>query len=318
MKSKLRKKIDKILLRAEPRRYLFLDNHDIKKSIYLAGMTRSGTTWLQDIINYKNEMRTMFEPFHSKKCELVREFRFRQYIRPESQEEKYLLPAQAILSGGLRNIWVDNFNKKFNVNKRIIKDVRTNLMLKWLKQNFGFIPFVYIMRHPCAVSVSRRERGFETHLNEYLEQEELMEDHLVNHESVITGTNDLFDKHILMWCVENYVPLQQFKKGEMHIVFYENLCLEPLKEIKKIFSFLGEEVDLASNQLINKIKLPSALSREGSAILQHRNLISDWENQITKQELKSTRRLLENFGLDHIYDEDVLPKIEADKILSDS
>jgi hypothetical protein len=45
-------------------------NNDFRNTIFLAGTGRSGTTWLSNIINYKNEYRYMFEPFQSKKVNI--------------------------------------------------------------------------------------------------------------------------------------------------------------------------------------------------------------------------------------------------------
>jgi len=28
-----------------------------------------------------------------------------------------------------------------------------------------------------------------------------------------------------MWCIENYIPLKQFKRNEILVLFYEDLCM---------------------------------------------------------------------------------------------
>jgi hypothetical protein len=33
------------------------------------------------------------------------------------------------------------------------------------------------------------------------------------------------------WCIENYVPLKQFKRGEIHLAFYESFCERPESEL---------------------------------------------------------------------------------------
>ena len=45
----------------------YIDAHNIKHTILIAGTGRSGTTWLSDTINYKNQFRYIFEPLHSNK-----------------------------------------------------------------------------------------------------------------------------------------------------------------------------------------------------------------------------------------------------------
>jgi hypothetical protein len=166
------------------------------------------------------------------------------------------------------------------------------------------------MRHPCAVALSRRERGFSTHLDVYLAQNQLITDHLKPFEHNINNAKEMFDKHMIMWCIDNYVPLQQFLKGEMHIVFYEHLCIRPNEEIRKIFKFLDIPCDINDPVLQGLIKKPSLLSRDGSAIFHQKNLIDDWKTGINKAETKRAVELLKLFGLDRAYDSGVLPRID--------
>jgi hypothetical protein len=39
------------------------------------------------------------------------------------------------------------------------------------------------------------------------------------------------------WCIENYVPLKQFKRGEIHLAFCESFCEKPESELA-IFAHL--------------------------------------------------------------------------------
>src|SRR5579872_5089703 len=84
--------------------HLFFDlNPDLKSSIFLGGVGRSGTTWVSDVINARNDYRLMFEPFYPEKVPLCRPFRYRQYLRPTDSNTTYLTVGQTILSGKIRN-----------------------------------------------------------------------------------------------------------------------------------------------------------------------------------------------------------------------
>lgn len=277
---------------------------DYRKSIFLAGSGRSGTTWISNIINYNNEYRYLFEPFHSKRVSLCKNFNYRQYLRPENREQHYLEPATRILSGKIRNLWVDSQNRKFIAQKRLIKEIRANLFLKWLKTRFPEMPMILLLRHPCAVACSKIKLKWEIHLDEYLIQEELMGDYLSPFTSLITKSDDIFADHIIQWCIENYVPLQQFKKGEILLLFYENFCVTPHEEIKKLYRFLNKEYD---SSVFNMLKKPSSRAREGSAVLTGGDLINSWKKSITTQQLQTARLILNEFGLDSIYLDDSTP-----------
>ena len=47
-----------------------------------------------------------------------------------------------------------------------------------------------------------------------------------------------FEKFLFLWCIYHYVPLQQLMPNGMHIIFFENLLINPIKEFTKIFNFL--------------------------------------------------------------------------------
>ena len=52
-----------------------------------------------------------------------------------------------------------------------------------------------------------------------------------------------FEKLIYFWCIENYVPLKQFRNNDIHIAFYENFCKYPKKEVERLFDFIGKYFD---------------------------------------------------------------------------
>ena len=246
----------------------------------------------------------MFEPFHSRTVELLREWNYRQYLRSENRDEKFLAPARNILEGNIRHKWIDQYNTKFLVRKRLIKDVRAHLFLKWIKHNFPEIPIILLLRHPCAVAGSKIEKGWDTHLADFLMQEELMTDFLNPFKDRIVATRDIFEKHILMWCIENYVPLRQFSTGEILVTFYENLCINPRKEIEDILSFVGMEF---SPRVFHLHAKPSAQSRNESAVVLGTSLINSWRNQISDSQVERAVDILRGFGLQAIYGEDDLP-----------
>lgn len=289
----------------------FVDIGSISNTVFLAGTGRSGTTWLQNIINCNNDFRIMFEPFHNKKVDCLKKWKYRQYIRPTNSSTKYLNPAEKILTGNIKNPWIDKFNSRWLSRNRLIKDVRSNLFLKWLKNHFPHVPIVLIMRHPCAVANSKLKLNWDTHIDNLLSQPNLIEDHLSPFLPKLKTAESTLEKHILLWCVENYLPLKQFEPGEIHIVFYENLCLNPEEEISKLSNFL--DLNLLPEAL-KLIDIPSELTREESAINNDKNLISSWKNKLSPTQIEESLNILSYFGMDIIYNESPTPLMDAKTI----
>lgn len=288
---------------------IFIDyNKNYKTSIFLAGTGRSGTTWVSNIVNYKNEYRYIFEPFHSYKLNICKEFEYRQYLRPENQKKKYIKPAKIILSGKIRNGWTDSQNKKFICKKRLIKDIRANHLLKWIQVNFPGIPIILLLRHPCAVAASKLKLKWDTYLEKFLRQEDLVEDFLKPFKKEIKKTHTVFEKHIFLWCIENYVPLKQFQKNEIHLAFYENFCEDPESEIKRLFLFLNKKFD---KKVLIDLKKPSLMTRKDSAVVIKDNLINGWRKYISSKQMQKAVEILSIFGLDSIYSQNSLPNIDS-------
>jgi hypothetical protein len=155
--------------------------------------------------------------------------------------------------------------------------------------------------------------GWGTHLDDFLVQEDLMHDFLDPFKKEIEGARDVFDKHVLMWCIENYVPLKQFSEGEILVVFYENLCTSPQQEIEAIFSFIGESV---TPKVFEMSARPSALCRKHSAILSGADPLNSWRMNVSDKQTKRAVEICSMFGLHAIYDESTLPLLTGKEALN--
>ena len=286
---------------------MFIDTGNIKNTIFIAGSGRSGTTWLMEMINYKNQFRPIFEPFHNKNDSLLKNWKHRQYLSENNVDDKFLIPTLKILKGKIRTNWTDQFHNKKISNKRIIKDIRANLFLKWLHIHHPQIELILLLRHPCAVANSKSRLNWDPHLDEFLSQPDLMNDLLYPFKGIIRDCSDTFEKHILMWCIENYVPLKQFKRNEILVLFYEDLCMNLIASLDDLQSFLRTWI---KPKLINQSK-PSALVRNDSAINTGSDLINTWKKDISPSQITDAVNICKLFGLDKIYGENSLPLIEG-------
>lgn len=150
------------------RRRYYLDlSSDYRDSLVLAGTGRSGTTWISEVINYRNEYRLMDEPDRNVRIEAFAHFNAIQYIRPDDDNLAWLEPVELSLSGRLRNDWSDRFNTRIVSNKRLVKFIRANLYLKWMVNHFPGLKVAFLMRHPGAVCLSQSRLDWEIDLRGY-------------------------------------------------------------------------------------------------------------------------------------------------------
>jgi sulfotransferase family protein len=278
---------------------LHVDLGDHRNTVFLAGSGRSGTTWAAGIINHRNRYRLVFEPFHPGRVELCESFLRKQYLRPDDRREEYLGPAREILAGRIRDPWTDRFNTRFVARRRLIKDIRANLLLGWMRANFPGMPIVLLLRHPCAVAASRLALGWRDNLSETMDQEDLVEDFLLPVEAEMRNARDAFERHVFSWCIENHVPLRQFGTGEIHLAFYESFLSHPVDEVGRLFAFLGEGFD---ERVYRALRRPSPLSRKGEG-----PSVDAWRRSVTGPQLERAVEILGLFGLDRIYGEGTMP-----------
>lgn len=271
------------------------------QTILVSGSGRSGTTWLANIITACPGFGYIFEPFDHRKLPEAKIFPLRTYMRPEENHPERAEFVKRVLGGKIHNSWTDRENKNFFVWKYLIKSIRANLMLAWIDCNFH-CPIIYIIRHPCAVVLSKMKSNWDTHLDVFLEQEELMRDYLNGFKNIIRAAKKPLQKHTVMWCIENAIPLDQFKKHDWIICTYEELCHNKEEEVNRIFARLGLKRTKQVNSAINSYYQ----TREDSAVRIGKDPVYEWKNQLSKTDIADILAIVKDFGIE-LYGEDTMP-----------
>ncbi len=313
-------------------------SHDSADSLFLSSGARTGSTWVSDLINYRNDYRYMFEPFtvasalgplHGQELPWDNPYNYLQYIRPDCEDPELIEQARFVVSGRLRHPLVDQYNRRFIVRKRLIKEVKSNLWAKWLKTRFPKIPILLLLRHPIPTIRSRWRRYFdasasdrvaldadpgrrhEKFLQAVFEQKELTDDHLAAFRPQLEQAKSVVAQRVALWCIQNYVPLRQFAKSEVHLLFYENFCVEPQSEMRKLAAFLGTAIDEGALQrYVSSLRRPSPTAGNRS-LPDPLSIVSGWKKKTAPSELDDALHMLEVFGLDRIYGAEPMPDVAA-------
>jgi hypothetical protein len=273
---------------------------------FISGAGRSGTTWLAAMIGSQLPSRIMFEPFHSRNVSEFRRFHYFQYMRPEEPNDELLSYCQMLLSGKLRHPWIDREVNAFIPKYRLIKEIRANLFLKWFSNSFPGVPILFIIRHPCAVVLSRMEYGWgsDSDMESLLAQQALVDDFLKDKMKIIKQANTVEERHAIIWCVNNLVPLKQFSSRELNIVSYERLCTQPEEELRRIFELIKlPNADLG----IRYVNRPSITALPSSAVITGENKIARWQRRLSPEQIRNVLGIVRAFGLDHLYADSVMP-----------
>jgi hypothetical protein len=274
-------------------------------TILIAGSGRSGTTWLGDIIGSSPGFLSLFEPFDPRHVPQKNISSLRLYLRANKKSHYLDELIHDVFYGKLRNEWILSQNTRKITWRILIKEIRANLFLGYLKNRFKN-KIVFIVRHPCSVVLSRIESKWETHIDDFLKQEELMEDFLSPFESLMNNAENEFEKHAIMWSVENLVPLRQLSKEDYTLCFYEDLIQKENEEMRKIFGEFGLRVPSNIKKIVSK---PSRLSNNKKKI-EGVDRLTYWKSKLKRKEIETILKIVHSFGVD-MYTDDIMPNLDC-------
>lgn len=278
-------------------------NYDVNNTVILSGVARGGTTWIAEALNCQNHFRYMFEPFQTKYVPLFKDFILNQYISPTTSNPDLVNRIHTLLSGKIHNPWIDQFNKKIIYNRILIKAVRMNLLLGFVKQLYPNMKIILLMRHPFAVANSRAKLGWNGYVQSFLNQKELKNDYLSPYADRIDKCTTDFEKQVCMWCIQNFVPMNQLSTDKnMYVCFYELFCKDVEKEVKKIFSWMGITIDSLNVKQLNQLSKMAKKQKTDSL-----DFLEAWKANTSKDKIRRGLEILNWFGLDRIYGESAMP-----------
>jgi len=293
--------------------YIF-NNYD--EVIWLLGDGRSGTTWVSDLINHDKKYREMFEPFHPKQVHEMNMILPHQYIRPYDLNENIKSISSDIFSGKFTHERVDSGNHLLLYSGILIKDIFANLLCYSVSLQFPKVKPILIIRNPFSVALSKYKKKdwfWVTEPLDLLNQASLYKDYLLPFEDIIRNTSakkNYILNQILIWSIINYIPLRQFKPGDIHICFYEKIYREPSQEISRIFEFVrgtGDNYQSQVNLSKEVINRPSRVIGTESNLLSGTSPVSSWKNEISPYLIDEGLQILQHFGFDKLYDENSMP-----------
>lgn len=284
--------------------------------VWLVGDGRSGTTWVSDLINWDGRRREMFEPFHPRRVKATNQFHRHQYLRPSDSHNVLGVVLHDIFSGKFQHPRVDDENKALIYRGLLIKDIFANLLVGWVSRNIRPIKKILLVRNPFSVALSKAKTkhwGWVDEPKDFLLQPELSEDYLNEFADVIRDSSaDYIQRQLIIWSIIYLVPLRQLNKGDIFVLFYENLYTDPEAELNRIFTFLNEgKRSGMDSKLMEVFHRPSRVSARDSHRVPGKSPTSEWKSQLSRQQIDDGLRTLERLGLAEIYGEDEMPSLDA-------
>src|ERR1700694_255505 len=270
-----------------------------KQVILLVGAARHSTNLIANLLNVDGSYEGSVEPFRLRGEAGMFSFARWKYILSHDHDPKLLKLAEDILTGAVENLSAEQDHAS-RVGL-LVQELRAHLWLGGLRANFPEVRIVLLFRHPLAVISSRVTFEWRSYLSQTLSQAELLADHLAEFRSCIEGARTDLERHTVAWCIQHYVALRQFTRGEIHLAFFENLVRQP-EELQRLFLFVGRPFDhhmsLATQRLLSAKSIDNGVSHA-------------WRKHLSSDDVERANTILCLFGLDRIYGDREIADVSA-------
>jgi len=258
-----------------------------------------------DQVLYRFLKRYFYEDFHS----LWADYRVIQPL-------EYFRLDDLVSWQGIRSVLRYGNHAKDNIlrfrsqrcySRRIVKFVRANMSLAWIKANFD-ARIAFMIRHPVAVIVSQMKspRAWNPQLSieRYRADSQLLDN--LDHDSKRLLSMSLGDVEAfaLSWCIENTVALQQASACNIPVIYYETLVRRGLPEWKRIMSALALDV-VPDDKLIFQPSQQALAEKAINPELVRR--YASWKEHTSQSTIMRIQKILDDTGVTIYHTGDALP-----------
>lgn len=273
---------------------------DNKQWILVSGSHRSGTTWMGNMLSLSEQVAYIHEPFNIgiKKDDNHPFKQTFEYITKRDSAER-----QAEIKSFLENSIPEDFDFAWN-KKVLLKDPIAVMSAEWIVEEFD-ANVVMMIRHPAAFIASLKIKNWRFDFNNYTRQPRLMEEVLYPFkdeiEAYAANPPTIIDQGILLWrIIYSRILDYQKKHPEWVFVRHEDVSMNPLAEIKKIYHKFGM---FFSEETQEKIEEATSAKVDSQFKRDSRKNIYAWLNRLSEQEIAKIKRGTWDVA-QHFYTED--------------
>lgn len=278
---------------------LSLKSYALSRSLIISSETRGGSTWLMEMLANIDGVIINWEPLHPTRGVVPKVFKWgdRPYIDEKDDNEEARQMMGKILTLKVYN------QRSIQYNTSIIKTIkseivltkfcRSNLLLPWLVRQFSlkYKP-IYLLRHPIAVALSQiKNFHSEKPLSKYLVPDCMSNERYLENQQYLNSLSSKLERYVALWCIHNVEIIKHPQKQNWLPIFYEELVLNPQKNLNLIAAEWGLKIDTTT---INFSK-PSSSNFMHSFQVDKMKQLNKWKNELSKNELLCIQRIFDKY-----------------------
>ncbi len=279
-------------------RILYRKGFDISETLLIFGSSRSGSTWLAEIISSLPGHSQVFEPLNTRYVKQAEDAGVvkNTFRKKSARWEKGQAFLEQVLSGRLMNPWLASqipVNKVFATRRLVVKFVRGNLLLDWMCANLPVLPPAMVIRHPCAIISSQLSKGW-TPSRTILLANSYFDEHPEIRErcSQLRSPEEI---NALAWCLRYHAPLCIAKPYPYVLICYEKLVRDGVREIEKLFKVWKLEM---TEDITRQLKKASDTVTHSSQIVSGKDPLAGWKTKLSSEQVSDILAVLAIFGMD--------------------
>ncbi|HLF40897.1 MAG TPA: sulfotransferase [Acidimicrobiia bacterium] len=313
--------------------------------IVVAGMARAGTSWVAEMLKAAGGFVHLNEPFNPKHppglCPGILNAPVPVgyvYVTPENAgvyrdalRDTFRFRYRHLAEIRANHAWFDlakmaKYSGSFTLGalsrkRPLLDDPYASLASEWIADEFDG-QAVVLVRHPAAMVASYRKLGYSAHLNHFLDQPMLMRDWLEPWQAEmepLVMTDDRIAQVATFWRVLHHVLGEMAERSpRLHVVRYEDICLDPVGGYERLFGAVGVEFNDAARDEVIRGTTGSSKNKSHSWQLSRRGFLSRtpfrpmdskamaaaWRKTVTPDEAARIREITEPIAGRFYGDED--------------
>jgi hypothetical protein len=241
--------------------------------VYVAGVARSGTSWIAQVLNSSPDVCFRFQPLFA--------YEFKRRVNEDSNpadydqlfldmyhtESSFLTQADKQINGDY-----PQFEKHANPHTLIFKENRYQSMLEPMLRRVPYLKAVGIVRHPCAVLNSWRKNP-----KEFPPGSEILKEWRFGN-CKNKGNEDYFGYYKWKEVAHLYMDLRDKYPDRFTLLRYEDVVHDPQRTIPALFNFLGTPYDEATQCFVRE----STTAHEESyyAVYKNKSVADKWRSEL--------------------------------------
>lgn len=245
----LHRKVIREVDRLAARFYLRKKNFRLSDSLIITSSSRSGSSWLMEILGTHPQIMVNWEPIHRDFGLVPKQLELGWYpnIPADNDQAVYRELFQSILSGQSSNRWTAKYmrlNSCKEADFLLTKFVRANNLLPYFCEQFSFArPPIYLVRHPFAVAASQIKAFSRPNYkwpSRAIPTARFYEHYRQEADYLNSLASDL-EYAVAIWCLNNRQPMAYLAEHPSSLcrLFYEEIVLQPQKTLEQLEQALG-------------------------------------------------------------------------------